>query len=672
MPRLSVLSSALLGCAALVLGLSSPAVGDEPADPLIGALPVVSVVPDASIPVVEGPFDLVVQVDGGGAEDIVIHPELPHWAWWWPKAEARTVPAGSCTSTCQVTWRIDPASQATPWYEGIQNIWLSASVGGRSVQAYGTSVAYRAPVRSTWANAVADVTENTPGYAEGVLDTGGQVTFSGMGGRSPGEQVEVLVLPLGDYTADSQRLDLAPLATAAGVWESDPDVGYATGRTHLDTSNVPEGRYRLVAQAHDAVGRYSFATPTVLTVRHSPLLRLETGGTGQVAAGREIGLVLWVGSPRATTATLGDVVLTTGGATTRLATSPVDWYEPTTPGLASQRVVSIPTTGLALGPTSVGVEVLDANGRTVAKGTTRIDVVDFHDTVHIPTLVVGKDAALRLKATAPPGTTLLQCTLTLHGPGLSIGSHNMCPGPRATSVDATAYLRPATSGPTTMTEEILLDDDVAGPLRDIPVTVYANRTASLTASSKAPYNTTQNATVSVKDEKKIGKISAAGGGITVTLQRKKAGSSTWSTVGTAVTAANGVATVTFANTSTGRLRAVVAGSVPGGAVTTAERAITSTATVRWSSLPTAARSGSRVTAAAYATPYEKGATVRFQARKLGSSSWSTVGSGTVGTTGYGKATARLYSRGTWEVRVQRVGTTTQATGYSSTRRIRIL
>jgi hypothetical protein len=39
--------------------------------------------------------------------------------------------------------------------------------------------------------------------------------------------------------------------------------------------------------------------------------------------------------------------------------------------------------------------------------------------------------------------------------------------------------------------------------------------------------------------------------------------------------------------------------------------------------------------------------------------------------GYAKATARLYSRGTWEVHIQRVGTATQTTGYSTIRRIKV-
>ena len=389
-------------------------------------------------------------------------------------------------------------------------------------------------------------------------------------------------------------------------------------------------------------------------VRHVPLLRLEPGGTGQAATGREIGLAIWVNTPRAVTETLGDVKVTVGGTTTRVPTVSFDWYQPTTPDVPSQRVISIPTAGLPLGPTPVAIEVLDAKGGAVASGTTSIDVVDFKDTVTIPTLVVGKNAALHLKATAPPGTTLLQCQFILYGPTVNLGSYNVCPGPKATSVDATTYLRPEAAGASTVREDIIANDNVVAPQRDFPVTVYANRTATFTAPSKAGYNTTQTATVTVKDEKKLGVLTGAAG-VAVSLQRKKAGTTTWVTIATGTTGSTGVAAVKYTNTASGRLRAVVRGAVPGATVATAERAVTSVATVAWSSLPTSARSGYTVTAAVYAKPYEKGATIRLQARKYGATTWATYGSGTVGTSGYAKATARLYSRGTWEVRIQRVG-----------------
>jgi hypothetical protein len=655
------------------LALAAPATAELPGDPLISVQPVASALGDVnSASIVDGPFQMVVQVENGGTSDITLTPNLPSWSYF-PTAPAQTVPGGTCAVTCQVTWQIDPASEATPWYEGFRNLGVTAVMDDRSLTTYGTGVYYRPTVRSTWSGIVADPTANTPGFGAGMVDTGGTVTFSGMPGRSPGEQVVVSVLPPAVNTdSSSHEYGMAALATATGTWQSDPDAatGYARGTTHLDTSTIPEGLYRLVAQAHDANGQYSYSTPTDLVVRHSPLLRIEPGGTGQVATGRDIGVTILVGSPRSTTAKLGDIKLTIGGATTRLGTSVIDWYVPHTWGQPSQRMVTIHTAGMPLGPTPVGVEVLDVNGASVASGTTSIDIVDFQDVVTIPTLVVGTTATVHLKATAPAGTTMLQCQFILFGPVVNEGSYDVCPGDYATSVDASTTLHPQDAGPAVVREDIIANDNVPGPQRDFPVTVYANRTATFTAPSKASHNTTQAATVTVKDEKKVGTRTAAAG-VSVTLQRKKAGTTTWVTIGSGTTGSGGVATVKYTNTATGRLRAVVKGAVPNSTVITAERSVTSVATVAWSSLPTSVRSGYTVTAAVYAKPYEKGATVRLQARKHGATTWTTYGSGTVGTSGYARATARLYSRGTWEVRIQRVGTTTQATGYSSTRRIKV-
>ena len=91
----------------------------------------------------------------------------------------------------------------------------------------------------------------------------------------------------------------------------------------------------------------------------------------------------------------------------------------------------------------------------------------------------------------------------------------------------------------------------------------------------------------------------------------------------------------------------------------------------WSSLPSTVRSGAVLTAAVYAKPYEKGATVRVQARALGTTSWTTFTPAAVSSTGYAKPTARLYTRGAWEVRVLRVATTQRATGYSPIRRVSV-
>ncbi len=642
------------------------------ADPVVEILPVTSIVDGATVPIVDGPFDLVVQVTGGGASAIELTPVLPSWNWSSP-APPQTVPGGSCPVKCTRTWRIDPGSQATPWPQGWKPLAVTAVVDGQSIMTYGGAVDHQPVVPSTEVVGVtADASAAHPGWAASVADTGAQVTFRGAPGHHLDEQVVVSVLPLPGSDAASSTLGVPALATTTATWDPDPDAyGRSTGQAHLDTSAVPEGSYRIVAQAHDGAGHYSYADAGGLLVRHSPLVSLQRPGTAKVSTGSTFDTTLKVGNPRATAASpLATVKLTVAGKVS-LLTDTAAWSITTPDTTPSMRTISIPTTGMPLGPVPVTAEVFDAAGDSLGTATTSFEVVDYHDTLSIPTLVVGKPAQLRLNATRPAGTTLGLCLLTLATAPEQYQSANLCPNPTAATVAGTATFTPVYAGAATVREQILPGDSAVGPDRAVPVTIYANRTASVTAPSSASYNSTQTATITVKDEKKQGSPTSAGSGVTVTLQRKPAGATAWTTIGSATTATTGVATVKYANTTSGRLRALVRGAVPATTLTTAERAVTSIATVAWSSLPTTARSGATVTAAVYAKPYQTGALVTFQARKLGATTWATFGSGSVGTSGYAKATGRLYSRGTWEVRVQRAGTTTQATGYSSTRRVTI-
>jgi hypothetical protein len=159
-------------------------------------------------------------------------------------------------------------------------------------------------------------------------------------------------------------------------------------------------------------------------------------------------------------------------------------------------------------------------------------------------------------------------------------------------------------------------------------------------------------------------------GVAVSLQRKAAGTTTWMTIASGTTNTHGNVALSFTNGMNGRLRAVVASTVPGRTLATAERSVTSVSTVSWSSLPSWVRSGYAAYAAVYAKPYEKSASVRVQARRLGGT-WATVGSAYVSTSSYAKVGFRLCSRGTWEVRVARLATSGHAVGYSTTRRVTV-
>jgi len=639
------------------------ALADE-TDPVVAVLAPASAVADAITPVVDGPFDMVVEVTGGVPQDLTVTPRLPSWGASTPAAEPITIAAGSCPDVCRVSWRIDPGAQLAPWYTGMAHLDVLADMGGRSIQTYGNAVTYQPVVQSTWVTeAVASPTVNTMGNAPSVFDTGGSVRYGGMQGRSGDEQVRVTVLP------SEGDLGAPPLVSATGSWEQDPDpqTPYAAGRVDIDTSSLPEGSYRLVAQPHDSAGHWSYATAGSIIVVHSPPVTARVDGPGIVATGRPIDVSVSVRGLRYPDPRPGTTRVTIGGTAHVYPAASYDWYVPGDTTQPSGRWVSVPTAGLPLGRAVADVEVLDVGGKTIGSASTSFTVVDFQERLTVPTLVVGRSASVRLQATAPSGTSLLECFVYLQDPLKQDLAYQLCPGPRATSVDRAAVFVPQNAGTGVLRAEILANDGVIGPQRDVPVTVYANRTAAVTAPTQAAWGTTQTATVTVLDEKRVGVRSPAAA-LTVTLQRKNTGTSTWTSIGSAVTGSTGVATVRYTNSASGRLRTLVKGAVPGSTVTSAERSTTSVAVVAWSSLPTSTRSGAVVTAAVYAKPYEQGATVRFQARRLGAAAWTTFGSGTIGSSGYAKATARLWSRGTWEVRIQRIGTTTQATGYSTVRR----
>ncbi|MBD3783130.1 MAG: hypothetical protein IE926_09280 [Micrococcales bacterium] len=674
-PTRRVASSLAVAAVLASLVGAAPARAADPVDPLVAVKTVTSVVPDAPTPVVDGPFDLVVEVTGGVTDDLTVIPWLPSWSWA-PTAPAQTVPAGSCPVSCELTWRIDPAQQGTPWCPGFSRVDVRAAMAGRSVVTYGSAVYYQPTVSPTLATFVADSTPNSPGYTGAVVDTGAQVTFRGAAGRLPDEQVEVLVLPPGGYSSDENRLDLPPLMNAAGTWTTDdPVLGLASGQVHLDTSGLAEGTYRLVAQAHDAAGHYSCAGSTGMVVRHRPLVRLSVDGGGVVATGAPATVRVDVSDPRPSSAALGDLRLTVGGSTTVVPSG--IWHRSPGTFTPSDTITTVPTTGLPPGPALLTVDVLDVTGATVGSQTTTLQVADFHDTVTIPTFVVGERGTIRFTASAPSGTTMHLCDVTTTTSRLQYVSPNLCPGPAATSVDGTTSVMPVAAGPATVESRILMDGGVSGPVRRVPVTVYARRTATISAPARAAYGATAVATVVVRDQTDLGtdggvvRISPAPG-VRVTVQRRRAGTSTWSTVGTTVTGSTGVASLRYVTVGSGSLRAVLPAAAPARTVVTAERPVTSVATVAWSTAPTTVRSGASWSAVVITRPYERGATVRLQARRPGATSWVTFAPGAVASSGAARAPARIGTRGTWEIRVLRVGTVGQAVGYSTVRRVKVV
>lgn len=650
----AVVLSALV-TALLVPATSSVVAADEPERSWVMVVGPVSDDPEVSFPVVRGPFEAVVEVRMGDQHSITAELQLPTWMDRHQSLPPQTVTRETCPTTCRLTWQVDPASETTAWFSGWSRLDVAGTGDAGPVEEYGIGLVYMPPVASVSARTTATTTPNTPGYPSEVLDTGGEVVVESTDVRDLDETVVVTLLPQG------AALGSTPIARLSTRWDLQVEGSPAVARVRLDTAGLSEGRYRLVAQAHDPNGRWSFASVGGIVVRHRPLV-VVSPAIRAVAKGRVLELGLEVNRPWSGSRVLGGVRMAVGGVTSVLSTS---WVVPQEDLSPAQAFVAVPTASLPLGRHTVRVDVLDTTGASLgAPQSMTLDVVDFREALTVPTLVVGKAASVRVTATAPPGLTIRGCSVTLVHPLLAQGTIDPCAGSPGTSVDARTQIQPEHAGTARMRLELFTREGGIGPVREVPVTVHVNRTAILSAPGSAKYGTTQTATVTVTDEKTLRTVTRAPSGVKVTLQRKVAGTTTWTTAGTGTTDSTGRAAIRFTNSANGRLRALVVATVPGG-ITSAERSIWSTATVAWSPRPTAMRSGATLTAAVYAKPYEKGAFVRLQARKVGASSWSTFGSGAVGTSGYAKATARLYSRGDWEVRVVRVGTTRQATGYSS-------
>jgi len=342
------------------------------------------------------------------------------------------------------------------------------------------------------------------------------------------------------------------------------------------------------------------------------------------------------------------------------------WTTPADLAMPVQGGALVPAALLPAGVRTVTIQVLDSQGRPLGSpATSQVHVVTFTEQVTVPTLVVGQPAAVTFSGTAPAGMAYDSCTFSFFERA-QIGGGGVC-NRGDTSFTQVVPWTPQTAGSGKVDFSVRTVQGVDSAVKTIPLTIYAGRTATISAASSAAYGTRLVATVTVRDLRILSSPQVAVPGAAVTLQRKVAGSSTWLNVGSGLTGSTGQALVPFVNAASGRLRAVVASSVPAKTVVTAERTVTSVSTVSWSSLPTTTRSGAVLYASVTARPYERGAAVLVQARFRGASTWFTLGSTTVSSTGAARPGFRLFSRGTWDVRVMRVATVQRAAGYSTAR-----
>jgi hypothetical protein len=657
--RLRRLPAVVAALAAVTLVCAAPrATADEAPQPY----PLVSLSSPSGT--VTGSFTITAEVDLAGASGVSIRPDIRYTSGLG--VGEKTVTAQDCPSTCQVNWEVD----TTSWEHAIGSGTLPIDVSWSStdpVPVYGGLVrylAYDAPVEASWVSATTrDPDPDAELYYPAVFNIGGTVVASSELPREPDEVLDVR-LYAGAYNPDNTT----PVLHTTTTWSTSPNGdGRYTGQAHLDTSALPEGDYVLYMKSRNAAGQWGAHGGDRLVVRHTPAVTidaaspaLQTFGGGTTVSARLM---------RPMTATWSALRVSVDGATPQVLSNTY-WSVPDDASKPVTSTASLPQP-LSPGTHTITTEVLDTTGKGMGQPrTSTVRVVEFtNESATVPPLVLGQTSHVTLKGTAPTGLTYQSCYFGFYERTGMIGGGGAC-APGATSYTKSIAWTPQSVGTGKVEFANTTVQGPAGPLHTIPVTVYARRGATLSAPSSSAFGARLTATVSVRDVKTWTGSPVAAPGVAVSLQRRTAGTTTWVTIMNGKTNSYGNVALPFTNSVNGRLRAVVTSTVPGRTLTTSERSVTSVSTVSWSSLPTWVRSGSTAYAAVYARPYEKSALVRVQTRRIGGT-WATLGSAYVSTSSYAKAGFRLYSRGTWEVRVVRPATTGHGAGYSSTRRITV-
>ncbi|TDO44081.1 hypothetical protein EV643_117104 [Kribbella sp. VKM Ac-2527] len=243
-----------------------------------------------------------------------------------------------------------------------------------------------------------------------------------------------------------------------------------------------------------------------------------------------------------------------------------------------------------------------------------------------------------------------------------------CATPTA-SPRTTAAVTPKVSGPGSISFSLETDGSHRKLIAQ-PVTLLAARRATISAPA-VNYGQRGTAKVTVQDTHRLGTWSAAPAGITVTLQRQAVGGTTWATVGSVKTVTGGVASIPFTSGANGSFRAVLASSVPGETVIAPTVPAVSVATVVWRVVPTSVTRAKTVTYEVAAAPYDAGAVAHLQARKPGSTVWTTVRSVAVPTNTITRIAYAFPTTGTWSVRVLRAATKQHAAGLSGPATVKV-
>ncbi|GAA1235882.1 hypothetical protein [Oryzihumus leptocrescens] len=595
-----------------------------------------------------------------------------------------TVSAADCPQTCTVTLPPIQSTFETPTRGGSQYVIVFG--------AYGSDPSH------PWGLASANVTVDGPGpiwnegaqrdpvtpsvYRDNVVDDHATVTvLAGAAGRPEstrpaGEQVELRL-----YTQQGSRaVPPAALITQSQPWSPGAD-GNLQATFHLDTTALTEGTYLIGVHARDSQGHYGDTDwadgSSEMYVRHhvgqavdvyppSGSSYAEVGTTGLKVEVTMYGP--WKHQPGVVKARVDD------GPLLPVSTPPA-WPtrgdNDTTPVSALGEVTTAP---LAAGDHFVQVYLYDSSNMQIGPTMGQwVHVVQLNEAAEIPTLVVMHPATVRFTGTAPLPLIYDNCGYSITFNGTSYPGDSLCTaGAKGFSTSVT--WTPHNAGPAVVKLFANMAEQPSAPAlisnsREYTTTVYADRTVTI-SNVLGTYGTVGATSVTVTDLRNIEEGSVAAADVPVTVQRLSAGSNTWQTLATVRTSTAGAARVSFTNTISGRLRALVPSTVPGDTVSSEWGWVTANSSSAWTSLPTWTRAGRFVTAKATTRPYDAGARALLQVYRYGTYSWVTVANVPVSTTGAVTSSFRL-NRGYYAVRVYRLATAAHAGSLTSLRFIRV-
>lgn len=612
--------------------------------------------------VVASAITVDLEMNLGGAPSGTLHTSL------WDAFADRTVTAAQCPDTCTLQVVLDPASFDNALDNDAPDLPVRVELfpeGGSILTAYTGEVAWTAAAGNTTNGTLVSPVE-TPtraGYASWVSDTGVAVGVrSNVSTREAGEVVEGRLYRTGLNNAPSG----APLATSTGPWD-----GKLEAWASFDTSALAEGQYVARLRVRSAAGGYASGGDRTILVRHHPSISFSMRPLSQLADAGAIGIV--IEGPRASTTSPADQsVIEVDGTAYTVPTQGIAGpflYSMTDPRFSAHLSVAAPRAAVGLGSHDFVVRLRTSTGAAYAPAWSgHQKVADFVSAMTVPTLFVGRIAKARLVATSPDGFPFTDCWAGVQDGERSPYFGALCT-PGSTTTDRTFSWTPVRAGAITYGYALRATDTFWRD-RTANAVVYRSRSAAVTAPT-ATYGSTGTVYVALKDLAYVGDDPvSAPSGIPVTLELRRAGSSSWVALATAKTVTGGTARLTYTSRYNGTFRVRYASTAPGLTEVSGSVVVWSKAAVVWSTAPTSTYVGRSTLFRVTAKPFQTGARAALQARPVGGA-WETFASAAVTSSGWATFSARFPGRGTYEVRVVRYGTSLNATAYSSTRRVTV-